>query len=49
MNGEGKDAQARPSSAPERRELEPKQQTPAKEPDALDEQSIDDVLRECPL
>jgi hypothetical protein len=49
VNGEGKDAQARAPAAPERRESERKREAPAKKQDDLDEQSLDDVLRECPL
>ena len=49
MNGERKEAQVRAPSAPERREPQRKPEAPAKKQDDLDEQSLDDVLRECPL
>jgi hypothetical protein len=48
VNAERKDAQSRAPSAPAR-EPDRKQETPAKRQDELDEQSLDDVLRECPL
>jgi hypothetical protein len=49
VKGERKDTQARAPSAPERREPDCKQETPTKKQDDLDEQSLDEVLRECPL
>jgi hypothetical protein len=49
VNGERKEAQVRAPSAPDRREPDRKQETPAKRQDELDEQSLDEVLRECPL
>jgi hypothetical protein len=49
VNAERKDAQVRAPSAPDRRAPDRKQETPSKKQDELDEQSLDDVLRECPL
>ena len=49
MNGERKEAQVRAPSAPDRRASDRNQETPSKKQDELDEQSLDNVLRECPL
>jgi len=40
----------KPERAPEppRKEVRPKRE-PQRQPDALDEQSLDEVLRDCPL
>jgi hypothetical protein len=46
----GKRTEQKPERAPEPpRHEDPRKTEPQREPEALDEQSLDDVLRDCPL
>jgi hypothetical protein len=45
-----KRSEGKPERAPEpQRDREPRQPQEKPEPEALDERSLDDVMRECPL